>query len=131
MQNHLRRLWTVIAFLTVAATMNAHPALSQVPKANEDESLVVMAPLPDPLLRVDGKRIFDSKEWPAQRARWMQLIAEHEYGIAPSEKADLSWVLVEQGLLGKGGRVHRAQRRDRNFFDIIHGSIPFCRHGRC
>ncbi len=89
----------LFVFLTAATTMNTLPALSQVPKANEDESLVVMSPLPDPLLRVDGTRITDAKDWPAQRARWMQLIAENEYGISPSEPAAVTWVLVEEGLM--------------------------------
>ena len=74
-------------------------AIGQVPKANEDESLVVMSPLPDPLVRVDGSTISNAKDWPDQRARWMQLIAEHEYGVAPLEKANTKWDLVEEGLM--------------------------------
>ena len=85
--------------MAVATAMNVSPVWSQVPKANEDESLVVMSALPDPLLRADGTRVLDAKDWPAQRARWMQLIGEHEYGMAPTEKAGVTWELVEQGLM--------------------------------
>ena len=89
----------LLSFLMLFAALNQGTAMSQSPKANEDESLVVMSPLPDPLVRVDGTRITDAKDWPTQRARWLQLIAEHEYGIAPTEKAAVTWELVEQGLM--------------------------------
>ncbi len=94
---HFRLKWCANSLLFVALCYS--PVMSQVPKANEDESLVVMSPLPDPLLRVDGTRITDAKDWPAQRARLLQLIAEHEYGAAPTEKASVTWELVEQGLM--------------------------------
>ena len=89
----------LFVFLTLFAALTQTTAMSQSPKANEDESLVVMSPLPDPLLRADGSRITDAKDWPAQRARWLQIIAEHEYGLAPTEKAVVTWELVEQGLM--------------------------------
>lgn len=88
----------LISFLTLLTLMHAN-AIGQVPKANEDESLVVMSPLPDPLVRVDGSTISNAKDWPDQRARWMHLIAEHEYGVAPLEKANTKWELVEEGLM--------------------------------
>ena len=99
MSSPLHNRMVLLVFLTLFAAMSQATAMSQSPKANEDESLVVMSPLPDPLLREDGTRITDSKDWPAQRARWLQVIAENEYGLAPTEKAAVTWELVEQGLM--------------------------------
>lgn len=99
MQSHRQKFPQLLVSLLIIPTLMLDNALCQVPKANEDESLVVMSPLPDPLVRADGSLISNPKEWPAQRARWMQVIAENEYGIAPTEKADLKWELVEEGLM--------------------------------
>lgn len=99
MQSHPQWFLQLVTSSLIVATLFLANAIGQVPKANEDESLVMMSPLPDPLVRADGSVISSAQEWPAQRARWMQLIAEHEYGVAPSEKADLKWELVEQGLM--------------------------------
>ena len=95
-----KKIAIVVCSLFVFSSIQGS-AMSQVPKANEDESLVVMSPLPDPLARADGSIITDAKDWPEQRARWMKLIAEHEYGFAPSEKADVQWELVEEGLMNE------------------------------
>lgn len=97
----LRRRFCVFATLLFATTLPTQFAACQVPKANEDEALVVMSPLPDPLLRSDGNRITDAKNWPAQREYWMKLIAEHEYGVAPTDKAMVTWELVEEGLMNQ------------------------------
>ena len=99
MQSFRQKFPQLIVSLMIMPTLMLDNALCQVPKANEDESLVVMSPLPDPLVRPDGSVISSPKDWPAQRARWMQLIADNEYGVAPSEKVDLKWELVEEGLM--------------------------------
>ena len=99
MQSYRQKFPQLLVSLLIVPTLMLENALSQVPKANEDESLVVMSRLPDPLVRADGSLISSPKDWPAQRSRWMQLIAGHEYGVAPSEKADLKWELVEEGLM--------------------------------
>ena len=88
---------SISAMLSTGLAMN--PLSAQVPKANEDESLVSMSPLPDPLLSKDGTKITDAAQWPAQREYLANLIAEHEYGFAPQEKAIVTWDLVEQGLM--------------------------------
>jgi len=101
MQSFRQKFPQLIVSLLIVPTLMLDNALCQVPKANEDESLVVMSPLPDPLVRPDGSVISSPKDWPPQRARWMQLIADNEYGVAPSEKVDLKWELVEEGLMNK------------------------------
>ena len=89
----------LLTLLTYSSASNIDPAIGQGSRGNDDESLVVMSPIPDPLLRVDGTTITDPKDWPVQRARLLQLIAEHEYGTAPVDQAKLIWELVEEGLM--------------------------------
>lgn len=74
----------------------------QVPPANEDESLVVMGQLPDPLAGRDGQLIADPTAWPKQREYLLQLIGENEYGFAPTRSAKVSWTVVEQGWMFDG-----------------------------
>ena len=99
MQSSLRQRLCLATYVLFTTSTTTHIAMSQVPKANEDESLVVMSPLPDPLVRSDGTRISDPKDWPSQRAYWMKLIAEHEYGVAPMDVAKVTWELVEEGMM--------------------------------
>jgi len=90
-----------LLLLALAAYMNATAAFvtAQAPEANQDESLVAMSPLPDPLLRSDGTKITDPSQWPNQRSRLVQLLADHEYGNAPPGKIQVSWDMVEHGLM--------------------------------
>ncbi|MFY7875154.1 MAG: hypothetical protein ACOVQM_06890, partial [Pirellula sp.] len=74
----------------------------QVPPANEDESLVVMGQLPDPLAGRDGHLITDRTAWPKQREYLLELIGENEYGFAPSQPAKVAWKVVEQGWMFDG-----------------------------
>jgi hypothetical protein len=106
----------LIAMFTLCSALCAGSVSAQVPKANEDESLVVMSPLPDPLLRLDGSMITEAKDWPDQRARWMQAIAAHEYGIAPPENANVTWELVEEGLM------YNDKTKRRQF--VVHIATP-------
>ena len=64
-------------------------AEGQVPKANQDEALVTMSPLPDPLVGVDGTRITDAKQWPAQRERLLKLIGENEFPTRWKSRCEL------------------------------------------
>ncbi len=96
------RRFNIVISLLFVSTLTSQIAKGQVPKANEDESLVVMSPLPDPLVRADGSRISNPSEWPAQRNHWMKLIAEHEYGYSPTETAVVTWELVEEGMMNLG-----------------------------
>lgn len=96
--NFLSRHFCFTAFVMLSM-FNANSIEAQVPKANEDEALVRMAPLPDPLIAADGTKISKPTQWPAQRQHLLKLIAEQEYGVAPTDKADVTWELVEQGLM--------------------------------
>jgi hypothetical protein len=87
---------------------NCQFMIAQVPPANQDEALVSMGDLPNPLTAPNGTLIADASQWPAQRAHLLKIIAEQEYGVQPSEKADVTWDVVEQGLM-LGGKTKRTQ----------------------
>jgi hypothetical protein len=76
--------------------------------ANYDEASVSMGVLPDPLVGPDGARIQDPKQWPAQREYLVNLLAKQAYGLAPTGKADVTWDLVEEGLMFEG-KTKRSQ----------------------
>ena len=94
--------------LLACVITNQESVVGQVPKANQDEALVNLGPLPDPLVGPDGKKITDPKQWPQQREHLLKLIAEHEYGFQPNEKAEVTWDIVEQGMMFDG-KTKRSQ----------------------
>ncbi len=106
--HHRICLFTQLSFASLLAALMIPSVNGQVPKANEDESLVVMTALPDPLMRLDGSRITDAKNWPEQRGHWMKLIGDHQYGHAPVDPAKVTWELVEEGLMN-GNKTKRQQ----------------------
>jgi hypothetical protein len=81
--------------------------VAQLPKANEDESQVNMAPLPDVLMSPSGTQIKAANQWPEQRQHWIKLISEHEYGFAPDAKAKVTWDIIEQGSMNDNKTVRR------------------------
>ena len=105
---YLLRNFCAVGFISACFMITLLTAQGQVPKANQDEALVTMSPLPDPLVGVDGTRITDAKQWPAQRERLLKLIGENEYGFQPDGKAVVTWDIVEQGSM-YGGTTNRTQ----------------------
>jgi hypothetical protein len=89
-------------FLSMLLVMTMMNTTNAQFKANQDESLVAMGPLPDPLAGPDGAKIRQPNQWPAQRDYLVKLLAEHEYGFQPKEPVQLTWDIVEEGTMNEG-----------------------------
>lgn len=100
---------SIACFLVLIMTFSTSPNLiGQIPSANQDESLVVMGELPDPLMGPDGMKVSDANAWEGQRQYLLKLLAENEYGFAPTQPAKVAWEVVEQGSMHQG-KTNRTQ----------------------
>ena len=76
-------------------------AKAQRKDVNYDEAKIDMGVLPDPLLSKTNDRI-TSKDWETHRLELIRTLSEHQFGFSPTEKASLSWKIVEEGLMNDG-----------------------------
>ena len=77
------------------------PLIAQRKDVNYDEGKIDIGVLPDPLVSKAGKRI-TAKEWDSHRLELLRTLSEHQFGFAPTEVADLSWKVVEEGIMNEG-----------------------------
>jgi hypothetical protein len=91
---------TYIATLTFGVLMS-DPLIAQRKDVNYDEGKIDIGVLPDPLVSKAGKRI-TAKEWDSHRLELLHTLSEHQFGFAPTEVADLSWKVVEEGIMNEG-----------------------------
>ena len=76
-------------------------ARAQRKDVNYDEAKIDIGVLPDPLLSKTNNRI-TAKDWETHRLELIRTMSEHQFGFAPTEKAALSWKIVEEGLMNEG-----------------------------
>jgi hypothetical protein len=77
---------------------------------NEDEAKVPPYVLPEPLLRADGKRITDSKQWlQTQRPAMLKLFADNVYGRMPGKPKNLHFQVFSVDSNALAGTAIRKQ----------------------
>ncbi|MFO0085401.1 MAG: hypothetical protein ACK52L_05875, partial [Pirellula sp.] len=93
-------LLTYVATLAFGVLMS-DPLMAQRKDVNYDEGKIDIGVLPDPLVSKAGNRI-TAKEWDSHRLELLHTLSEHQFGFAPTEVADLSWKVVEEGTMNEG-----------------------------
>ena len=85
----------------------------QIRPPHEDESKVTPYAVPDVLMGEDGKKISSKDQWPAHREYLLTLLAEKEFGFAPTSSAGQNLLtettvkVIEEGMTSSG----KAKRR--------------------
>jgi (4-O-methyl)-D-glucuronate---lignin esterase len=101
----LRRLFC--AFLLISLYMESS---EQEIVINKDETKVPPYVLPDPLLRADGKRITNSKQWlQTQRPVMLKLFADNIYGRMPPKPKNMRFQVFSVDSNALGGTAIRKQ----------------------
>jgi hypothetical protein len=77
---------------------------------NQDEAKVPAYTLPDPLKRVDGKRITDPQQWShQQRPALLKLFADNVYGRMPGKLQNMQFKIIDIDSFALGGAAIRKQ----------------------
>lgn len=92
--------------LLIAALAACSPGGSDPPGGAEGGAPApAAAPLPDPLVFTDGRRVASKEEWPARRAEILELFRSHVYGRAPGRPEALSFTVLEEDPFAMEGRA--------------------------
>ncbi len=101
----LKRLGQEARMIPLALLMSflmASHVFSQTRPTNYDEGLVPKFTLDHVLNGPDGQRIESAEQWPGHRTYLLELLAQHEYGIAPSDSVEVDVSLVDDGIYTDG-----------------------------
>ena len=76
---------------------------------NREEAKVPAYILPDPLKKVDGKRVTDPQQWSHQRPALLKLFADNVYGRMPGKPGNLQFKIIDVDSFALGGTAIRKQ----------------------
>ena len=96
----MKSLSSLALFVGFVMTTNS-PVFAQPKKANYDETLVNIGPLPPLLKSADGKSV-DSRDWNDHRIGLVNTLAENQFGFAPQSTFRLDVEKVESGIMHEG-----------------------------
>ena len=86
-------------------------AYAQQPfEANYDETNVGNFTLPDPMMRPDGSKVANKKEWEKQRMYWLSLYQQFMFGKMPTQKVNQSSKLLSRTIIMNGKAVQYVWR---------------------
>lgn len=97
-----RALSLLLIYLTASG---CHASMAKMEPAHYDESRVPAYRLPDPLVMADGTAITTAAQWPARRREVLDLLAVHQYGVAPSVPVKITSKVVSEHADALGGRA--------------------------
>ena len=78
---------------------------------NYDEAIASKFELGSVLAGPDGRVIASKEAWPAQRKYLVDLLAENEYGVQPSDKVQIKTEVFDDGVATLGGETKSDIRR--------------------
>lgn len=100
-----------VCFVGVGPMLHAQ-SWDNLPPTNRDESNVRSYTLPPLLTTQDGDSVTSVKEWEAvRRTEILELFAQHQFGVTPSEEIETALEVVERDASGMKGASRRTQVR--------------------
>src|ERR1043166_1059858 len=105
--------WNLVArgmVVTTASFTLTHAMSAEPFTPNYDESKVPAYTLPDPLVRVDGRKVADVKTWQTKRrTEILELFRTHVYGRSPGRPAKMKFEVTSLDRKALGGTATRKQ----------------------
>ena len=100
------QLWMFAMTMSFASNLPQPSVQAQERKVNQDEALVDMGPLPDPLAQTDGSQA-TRESWNEHRQQLLNLIADNQFGHLPNLPFQLEAEVTEEGLMHDGKTLRR------------------------